>query len=100
MPDALAWDGDAVTVLYVEPGPDESAAQRAARVDVRSGARDPASRSPPRGISAHRPAAPRAAATTIWMVAAVSIDARGSRRVGDGAAPRVRAALTVGFVRW
>lgn len=87
VPDALAWDGDAITVLYVEPGPEESTAQRAARIDVRSGARDRVALSPPEGFPPID--LPRLArcGDDLWMVAAVSVDERGARRVGVTALP-------------
>jgi len=87
VPDALADDGDAVTVLYVEPGTGDSAAQRAARVDVRSGARDSVALSPPEGFPPVDTPRLARCGDELWMVAAITLDASAAARVGVTALP-------------
>jgi hypothetical protein len=73
VPDALAAEGDAVTALYVEPAAAEGGEQRAARVDLRSGARTELMLAPPAGFPPIDSPQLARCGGELWLVAAVSL---------------------------
>lgn len=87
VPDALGYDGRAVTVLYVEPAADASTTQRAARIDVERGGRASLDLSPPEGFPPID--APRLArcGDELWLVSAISLPEPAGPRVGVTALP-------------
>lgn len=87
VPDAIAYDGRAVTVLYVEPVTDESTAQRAARVDLSRGGRESLDLAPPQGFpSIDTPRLARCRGE-LWLVSAISMPRGDAPRLAVTALP-------------
>ena len=79
IPDTLAAVGSSVTVLFVEPGEGDASTQRAAQVDVATGARTTIDLAPPQGFpSIDAPQLVRCG-DALWLVSSIAQD-----RVGAG----------------
>lgn len=72
IPDAVVSEGRAVTVLYVEPGEGDATTQRAARVDVETGARASLDLSPPEGFPAIDSPQLARCGDDLWLVASIA----------------------------